>query len=150
MMDPEVVSTFRKTLRRFERELDQQNNSSCCCGVTLAQCHVLMELSATDNLSLNQLSEKLSVDKSAASRTVETLVSKKMVHRSIPRENRRTTILSLTGTGTRVSRQINDGNNDYYAKILHGIPADDLAVFFRTFKEIVSQMSKLNRNEQFP
>lgn len=144
-MDPKVVTAFRKTLREFERELDQQNNSSCCCGVTLAQCHVLMELSASDNLSLNQLSDQLSVDKSAASRTVETLVSKEMVHRSIPRENRRTTILSLTGTGTRVSQQINDGNNDYYAKVLQGIPAEDLAVFLRTFQEIVSRMSKLNR-----
>jgi len=144
-MDSKIVTAFRKTLRVFERELDQQNNSSCCCGVTLAQCHVLMELSATDNISLNQLSNKLSVDKSAASRTVETLVSKKLVHRSIPRENRRLTILSLTGTGSRVSQQINDGNNHYYAKILQGIPTDDLAVFLRTFQEIVSQMSKLNR-----
>jgi len=144
-MDPELVSTFRKTLREFERELDQQNNSSCCCGVTLAQCHVLMELSAAGKISLNQLSDQLSVDKSAASRTVETLVSKKMIQRNIPRENRRTTILSLTGTGTRVSQQINNGNNDYYAKVLKGIPAEDLTVFLRTFQEIVSQMSKLNR-----
>lgn len=144
-MDPKTVTAFRKTLRVFERELDQQNNSSCCCGVTLAQCHVLMELSKTDNISLNQLSMQLSVDKSAASRTVETLVTKKMVHRSIPPDNRRTTILSLTGTGTRVSQTINEGNNDYYAKVLQGIAADDLAVFLRTFREIVSQMSKLNR-----
>jgi len=144
-MDPKIVTSFRKTLRVFERELDQQNNSSCCCGVTLAQCHVLMELSATDNISLNQLSDKLSVDKSAASRTVEILVSKKMVHRNVPRENRRTTILSLTGTGRRISRQINDGNNDYYAKVLQEIPTDDLDVFLRTFQEIVSKMSKMNR-----
>lgn len=144
-MDPEIVTAFRKTLRIFERELDQQNNSSCCCGVTLAQCHVLMELSATDNLNLNQLSDRLSVDKSAASRTVESLVSKKMVHRNVPKENRRTTILSLTGTGSSVSRQINDGNNDYYAKVLQGIPSDDLDIFLRTFQKMVSQMSKLNR-----
>ena len=145
-MDPKLVTAFRMTLRAFERELDQQNNSSCCCGVTLAQCHVLMELTETDNISLNQLSKQLSVDKSAASRTVETLVTKKMVQRSIPPQNRRITMLSLTRTGTRVSQTINDGNNDYYAKVLQGIPSDALAVFLKTFQEIVSQMCKLNRD----
>ena len=144
-MDHKLVTEFREILRVFERELDRQNNSSCCCGVTLSQCHVLMELSKTGQISLNQLADQLSVDKSAASRTLETLVTKDMVQRSIPKEDRRTTMLSLTGTGTQVSRQINDGNNDYYDKALQSIPAGDLAVFLRSFEAIVSRMSKMNR-----
>ena len=144
-MDQKVVRNFREILRIFERELDSQNNSSCCCGVTLSQCHTLMELSIKDNISLNQLSEQLSIDKSAASRTVEYLVTKKMVERSIPKENRRTTNLKLTKTGINVCQQINNGNDDYYSKALGAIPADDLAVFLRTFDNIVTQMSKLNK-----
>ena len=144
-MDIKEVSEFRKILRIFERELDSQNNSSCCCGVTLSQCHALMELSKEENISLNQLSEQLSVDKSAASRTVENLVLKKMVERSIPKENRRTTNLKLTKTGISVCRQINNGNDEYYSKILGTIPADDLAVFLRTFENIARQMGELNR-----
>jgi len=144
-MDQEVVRKFREILRIFERELDSQNNSSCCCGVTLSQCHTLMELSKTENITLNQLSEQLSIDKSAASRTVENLVTKKMVERSIPKENRRTTNLKLTQTGINVCQQINNGNDDYYSKALGAIPADDLAAFLRTFENMVSQMSKLNR-----
>jgi DNA-binding MarR family transcriptional regulator len=144
-MDQKVLRKFRETLRIFERELDKQNNSSCCCGVTLSQCHALMELSKTDNISLNQLSEQLFIDKSAASRTVENLVTKKMVERSIPKENRRTTNLKLTKTGLTVCQQINNSNDDYYSKALGAIPADDLAVFFRAFENMVSHMSKLNR-----
>ena len=144
-MDHETVIEFREILRVFERELDQQNNSSCCCGVTLSQCHVLMELAKTDNISLKELTGKLSIDKSAVSRTVETLVSKKMVRRSIPKENRRTTLLSLTGTGTQVCQQINSGNNDYYEKALQSVPAGELAIFLKTFEHIVTRMSKMNR-----
>ena len=144
-MDQKVVRKFREILRIFERELESQNNSSCCCGVTLSQCHTLMELSKTDNIGLNQLSEQLSIDKSAASRTVENLVTKKMVERSIPKENRRTTKLKLTQTGLTVCQQINNGNDDYYSKALGAIPPDDLAVFLRTFENMVSHMSKLNR-----
>ena len=144
-MDQKVVRKFREILRIFERELESQNNSSCCCGVTLSQCHTLMELSKTDNIGLNQLSEQLSIDKSAASRTVENLVTKKMVERSIPKENRRTTKLKLTQTGITVCQQINNGNDNYYSKALGAIPTDDLAVFLRTFENMVSHMSKLNR-----
>lgn len=132
-------------MRVFERELDRQNNSSCCCGVTLSQCHVLMELSKTDQLSLKQLAKRLAVDKSAASRTVEQLVAKEMVHRSIPDEDRRTTILGLTRTGTQVCRQINEGNTDYYYKALQSIPAGDLTVFLRSFDTLASAMGKMNR-----
>lgn len=144
-MDKKVVRKFRKILRVFERELDRQNNSSCCCGVTLSQCHALMELSKKDNISLNQLSEQLSIDKSATSRTVENLVIKKMVERSIPKENRRTTNLKLTKRGINVCQQINNGNDEYYLKALEAIPADDLDVFLRTFENLTSRMGKLNR-----
>jgi len=143
-MDQKVVRKFREILRIFERELDSQNNSSCCCGVTLSQCHTLMELSNTDNITLNQLSKQLSIDKSAASRTVENLVTKKMVERSIPKENRRTTNLKLTKSGINVCQQINNGNDDYYSKAMGTIPADDLAVFLRSFENMVSHMSQLN------
>ena len=144
-MDQKVVRKFREILRIFERELESQNNSSCCCGVTISQCHTLMELSKTDNIGLNQLSEQLSIDKSAASRTVENLVTKKMVERSIPKENRRTTKLKLTQTGLTVCQQINNGNDDYYSKALGAIPSENLTVFLRTFENMVSHMSKLNR-----
>ena len=144
-MDQKVVRKFREMLRIFERELDRQNNSSCCYGVTLSQCHTLMELSKTNNITLNQLSEQLSIDKSAASRTVENLVTKEMVERSIPKENRRTTNLKLTKAGINVCQQINNGNDDYYFKALGTIPPDDLIVFLRTFEVMVSNMSKLNK-----
>jgi len=104
-----------------------------------------MELAKTDNISLNQLAKQLSVDKSAASRTVEHLVVKKMVHRSIPKADRRTSMLALTRTGTQVCQQINDGNNAYYDKALQSVPADDLAVFLRSFEAIVSRMYNMNR-----
>ena len=144
-MDHQVVRKFREILRVFERELDRQNNSSCCCGVTLAQCHVLMELSKSSPISLNQLASQLAVDKSAASRTVEQLASKEMLIRSIPREDRRTTLLSLTPTGTQVCRQINEGNDDYYHKALQSLPAADLPVFLRSFEAMVSRMRKMNQ-----
>jgi DNA-binding MarR family transcriptional regulator len=143
-MDPEVAREFREILRIFERELDKQNNSSCCCGVTLSQCHALMELSKADDINLNQLSEKLSIDKSAVSRTIENLVTKELVERVIPKENRRIIHLKLTNAGVNVCHQINTGNDDYYFKALKSIPSEDLSIFIRSFENLATHMAKIN------
>ncbi len=143
-MDSEIIRKFRENLRIFERELDIQNNSSCCCGVTLVQCHALMELSKNNNMTLNRLSEKLTLDKSTVSRTIESLVNNELVSRTIPKENRRITNLRLTKEGIAVCKQINTGNDDYYEKALNSIPGEELPIFLRSFEILANYMKKLN------
>ncbi len=144
-MDSDTIRKFREDLRVFERELNIQNNSSCCCGVTLTQCHTLMELSKKDNITLNQLSEKLALDKSTVSRTVESLVKNVLVSRKIPIENRRTTNISLTKKGRNVCEQINDGNDAYYDKLLNILPKTELEIFLKSFETIAFNMEKINK-----
>jgi len=143
-MDSDIIRKFRENLRVFERELDIQNNSGCCCGVTLSQCHALMELTKNDNMTLNRLSEKLTLDKSTVSRTIESLVNDKLVCRTIPKENRRITNLSLTKEGIAVCKQINTGNDYYYKKALNSIPGKELPIFLRSFEILANYMKKLN------
>ncbi len=143
-MDIDLIRKFRENLRIFERELDIQNNSGCCCGVTLTQCHTLMELSKKDNISLNQLTEKLSLDKSTVSRIVEGLVKNDLVDRTIPNENRRTTIISLTKQGIAVCKQINEGNDEYFIKVLSTLPEEELVVFLKSFENVAYEMKTLN------
>ncbi|HEY3416310.1 MAG TPA: hypothetical protein VGM23_05440, partial [Armatimonadota bacterium] len=53
---------FRRQLRALERELVRQLEAdTSCCGVTLAQCHALLEL-ATAELSLSGLAAALDLD----------------------------------------------------------------------------------------
>ena len=135
---------FRQYLRHFERELDIQNNSSCCCGVTLTQCHTLMELYDQGNVQLNILSEKLFLDKSTVSRTVETLVNQGLVEREIPKQDRRTTNIKLTKNGLDVCEIIHKGNDAYYKEALEAIPVSILPDFIRGFEIIVTKMRELN------
>ncbi len=143
-MDTGIIRKFRENLRLFERELDCQNNSACCCGVTLPQCHALMELSKENIMTLNYLSEKLTLDKSTVSRTIESLVNNELVSRTIPKENRRITNLSLTKKGIDACKEINTGNDDYYRKALKSIPKEELPIFLKSFETIVNNMNKLN------
>ena len=95
-----VLTSFRRQLRVLEREVIRELEAQTdCCGVTLAQCHVLLEL-ADSILSLSGLSELLSLDRSTLSRTVDGLVKAGLVERSDDPSDRRTLRLVLTPAGT--------------------------------------------------
>jgi DNA-binding MarR family transcriptional regulator len=139
------VSEFRRILRHFERELGRQNQSGCCCGVTIPQCHTLMELSSNDNVTMNELARRLHLDKSTVSRTVESLVQSGLVSREIPELNRRTTRIRLSVQGRSVCKSIDNGNNLYFTKALKAIPPSKLGDFLRAFEQLTNQMTHLNK-----
>lgn len=143
----EKVIDFREHLRHFEREIEIQNSSNCCCGVTLAQCHALMELDKQDNISLKALSERLYLDKSTLSRIVESLVNLGLVDREIPKNNRRTILIKLTKQGISVCEKINTDNNLYFQKVLDSLSKEQLQIFLDSFKTIVSKMSEANNKK---
>lgn len=142
------VRRFRKHLRHFERALNNQNNSACCCGVTLTQCHTLMALDSHDNIPLNLLAEKLYLDKSTVSRTVESLVNQDLVSRETPKEDRRSTYIKLSPKGLEVCKTIHHGNDAYFEEALAAIPADIFPKFIEGFEILVNKMNALNGPEK--
>lgn len=144
-MEKNDARVFKQYLRHFERELDIQNNSGCCCGVTVTQCHTLMELYDQGNIQLNILSEKLNLDKSTVSRTIESLVNQGLVVREIPKQNRRTTNIRLTKNGLDVCETIHKGNDTYFNEALSAIPHDILPKFIEGFEILVNKMIELNQ-----
>ena len=63
-----TIKKFRKSLRVFEREAEIQNNECCNMGVSLSQCHLLMDIETKTNSSVTELSEIQNLDKSTISR----------------------------------------------------------------------------------
>ena len=139
------VREFRRILRLFEKELGSQNQSFCCCDVTITQCHMMMELDKEDTITLNELASRLDLDKSTVSRTVDALVIKGFVNRTIPPDNRRTILITLTDKGEKTCERINSGNDQYYRKVLGGIPEDVQADFLIGFEALAQAMSTLNK-----
>lgn len=142
-----AVREFRRVLRLFEKELGTQNQSFCCCDVTITQCHMLMELDKEDNITLNELSSRLDLDKSTVSRTVDALVKKGFVNRTIPQDNRRTVLITLTDRGRKTCERINSGNDQYYQKVLGGIPEERQADFLIGFEALAQAMATLNKTK---
>ena len=140
-MNKEFIHLFRETMRTFDREIFYQNNASCCNGISLAQCHTLLEIEKNSKISISELAKNLSLDKSTVSRTVEGLVNISLVNRVIPKENRRKAILNLTENGNKVCKTINYTNDTYVEKILANFSLDEQREFLRLFQKLTLNMS---------
>ena len=146
-MDTHTIRRFREYIRQIERELNLQNDSTCSQGVSLPKCHSILELFSNKSMTLNELSDKLHLDKSTVSRTVESLVRDGYVDRSIPSDNRRKVIIKLTGKGMDEARRINRVNDAYFGAILDSMPEKDLPVFLRSFELVVNKMTDNNMDK---
>ena len=142
-MKEEFIQEFRENLRIFGREIFLQNNASCCNGISLSQCHTLLEIEKNSEISVSDLAKKLSLDKSTVSRTVDGLVNIKMVNRAIPKENRRLALIKLTGSGKEVCSSINFTNDSYVRELLNDFTDEEKEELLRLFDKMTGTMEAI-------
>ncbi len=124
-MKLEDVRQFRDSIRCLQRSLGwQAKNDADCCGITVAQCHALLEIGNKKDLSLVDLSGALGLDSSTLSRTIDTMVAGELVKRNANPEDRRYITLSLTSKGQSIYNRINQTFDQYYQAIFANIPDD--------------------------
>lgn len=113
-----TIRDFRGNLRALEREVAiQLEGETTCCGVTLAQCHCLLELSQRE-CSLTALADALDLDKSTLSRTIESMVQSGLCERSTVAGDRRSVRLTLSSIGRSKVDKINRICDEYYGNVL--------------------------------
>ena len=107
-METRTIEQFRAKLREIERSVWMQTKSEAlCCGVTMAQCHAILEIGAAGELNLKGLASRLGLDNSTLSRTVESLVKDGLVERTPSKEDRRATVIRLNENGRAARERIN-------------------------------------------
>ena len=143
----ETVEGFRHDLRALEREVARQLEiETACCGVTLPQCHALLELSRGET-SLSGLAARLDLDASTLSRTVESLVRAGLVERSVDARDRRAVCLRLTQAGRRKVDSINSGANRYYETLLAPLSEKDRRQAARVIRALADGMRRLRQED---
>jgi DNA-binding MarR family transcriptional regulator len=124
-MDIERIRLLREKLRQVEREVnDPFRSDGGCCGLSLAQCHTLLEVGNAGQVSLVDLASILSLDTSTLSRTIQGLVMLGLVNRTTSDKDRRYVSISLTEAGREVYDKIEATFNDYFAQVIELIPAE--------------------------
>ncbi len=123
--DRTTVQEFRRNLRKLERRLfGQLDGEAVCCGVTRAQCHVLLAIDEKGMTTATDLAADLELDKSTLSRTIDGLVAAGLVRRETNEDNRRSRHISLTGKGQEVASGIDGEWNRYFESLFAGLSQD--------------------------
>jgi DNA-binding MarR family transcriptional regulator len=140
-----MISEFRRYIRLIEREAEYQLKSQTDCrGVTVAQCHTLMELEDLGPTSIVELAKRLRLDTSTLSRTVDSLVRDGHVERNTNPTNRRYVEVKLTAKGQQKAGEINTACDDFYRDLLARAPEGEATIVgaVKWFAELLG-----NRNE---
>lgn len=146
-MNKKQLKFFRSILRILERELGFQSDSeSQCCGMSLTQCHVLMELANKETANIKELSELFGLDKSSLSRVVDKMVEAGYLNRTEKKDDRRFLSISLTEKGSRKAEEIYTGCNLYFEKLFKLIPENKHLSVIESLTLLTSAMNGL-RNE---
>jgi len=119
------IRYFREIMRHLQRNLSWQSKSDAtCCGITLAQCHVLMEIGKAKEVSVVELVSIMGLDKSTLSRTIDGMVELGLVERFPNPGDRRYINLNLTHQGKNLFNNINCTFDQYYRDVFAAIPPE--------------------------
>ena len=99
-------------------------------GVTSAQAHILMELETKQALNLTEIIDRVRMDKSSASRTVNRLIGMKLVKQRFLSEDRRNKIFELTANGRSKAKQIDATSTEIVNRALSLLPQKDRESIF--------------------
>jgi len=145
MIPTEEIKQLRESIRVLERKLGiLEESEMACCGLTLAQCHALVEIGRAKSVSLVDLAGTIGLDTSTLSRTVNNLVTKNMVRRELDPDDRRYVTIQLTPEGNRYFRQIESSMDTYFAKVYASIAEDDRKNVLESLSVLLKAMEGLN------
>jgi putative acetyltransferase len=96
------INLLRSNARSIVRELGLLNDAYFDIGVTLAERHLLIELSNSKLPTYGEIAERLLLDKSTASRLIAKAVKKEYVQYSSDKSDKRKRFLQFTEKGRKV------------------------------------------------
>lgn len=119
------ISIFREYTRQLECQLANINRADCCCcGISTAQCFMIVEIGRHPGISVKELAEILHIDKSSVSRSIEELVRKEYIERKNSNKDRRWVVINLLPKGKEYFEKIEHDMNLKFKEILNEIPKE--------------------------
>ena len=116
---------LREATRQLLRGLGiLEKNEAGCCELSLGQCHAIVEIGRSGEMSLMQLAALLNLDKSTVSRLVDKLVQEGLIDRRENASDRRCSALLLTKTGQISFQNVEAKMSDHFMDLLKALPQE--------------------------
>ncbi|PEV91625.1 MarR family transcriptional regulator [Bacillus thuringiensis] len=137
----EVVQSF-VTINKEIIKFTHQNASSL--GLTVQQMGILNTIYALPNVTLKEISERLSVPKSTVSVNVDELVNLQLIERKQSDEDRREIRLKVTNQGQEASKKSIENSTSYKAMelALQQLQEDDVQTLLRIHKDLLISLQQ--------
>ncbi|PFE89958.1 MarR family transcriptional regulator [Bacillus thuringiensis] len=137
----EVVQSF-VTINKEIIKFTHQNASSL--GLTVQQMGILNTIYALPNVTLKEISERLSVPKSTVSVNVDELVNLQLIERKQSDEDRREIRLKVTDQGQEASKKSIENSTSYKAMelALQQLQEDDVQTLLRIHKDLLISLQQ--------
>ncbi|PFN92908.1 MarR family transcriptional regulator [Bacillus thuringiensis] len=137
----EVVQSF-VTINKEIIKFTHQNASSL--GLTVQQMGILNTIYALPDVTLKEISERLSVPKSTVSVNVDELVNLQLIERKQSDEDRREIKLKVTNQGQEASKKSIENSTSYKAMelALQQLQEDDVQTLLRIHKDLLISLQQ--------
>jgi DNA-binding MarR family transcriptional regulator len=143
------IRDFRANLRVLEREVELSMTSEAgCCGVSFAQCHLLLEVDRLGRTSVTGLASVLELDKSTLSRTVDAACRAGLIERTVDPQSRRQQVVCLTGGGREKVEAIHGLCDASYTRLFDFIPAEKRGMVVESVALLAEAMRMKRRRPQ--
>jgi len=136
----EMVQKLVRVFQLFERDQIKVN------GFTTTQCYTILELRKNNQLSMNDLSEKMNLNNSTMTRILDNLVRDEFIKREKSEEDRRIVMVSLTKKGQEAADKLNIVLTEYYRKIIENIPEGEVENILNSVGILLNAFDKANPN----
>ncbi len=145
------IRAFRRDLRTLEREVVFSLSADAgCCGVTFAQCHLLLEVEQRATTSITELATALELDKSTLSRNVDVMVKAGLLKRESDPTSRRQQVISLTDIGRAKADSINSACDISYSRLFDFIPEAQRATVISSVALVAEAMHQMRLHPDSP
>jgi DNA-binding MarR family transcriptional regulator len=140
------IKILREKIRMLEREIAAPFEArDGCCGLTLAQCHTLLEIGTQGEVSLVDLADALGLDTSTLSRTIQGLVLIGLVNRAESEKDRRYIAISLTPQGRTTFEAIEYRFNGFFDGVVDRLPEERRSLIVEAVGEFADAVRFHNR-----
>ena len=142
----EIITLYRSIAKKFKTQL--MNNIENL-GFTWPQMMLMHVLHHHPNITLNELSKRLSLSKSTVSGIVDRLEAQGMVSRERPEDNRRTVRISLTSKAVK-NGGIKDTITRHFAQALEKLEKEEIESIIYGLKKLegLSDMDNDEKNDE--
>ena len=143
-MTNELLGTTEGKLRnKLHRLMKQRYAAEAEVKLTVEEFILLNMIEAQTDQILQNIAIATGKNKSVVMRMIDSLEEKGLAKRTVNPEDRRENLLSITDKGAEVVTQYQAIEKRLSNDLLEGIPADEVATFFRVVDLITQRANRL-------